>query len=207
VTAHKGGDRSLHQKCLEPFERRDIEVVRRLVEEEHVGVVEQESREAETGALAARECRDLAVDKLHQPEPGEDASQRRLEVVPAGVLEVMLQIGIARERRRIGIAEAMLQLAQLVLELAQMRGRAARVLVHGAGRGLEQLLAEEADARAAGVRNVAGVGLVEAGRDAEQRRLTRAVGADESDAVALREAEGHVLQQLAIREPAADRLD
>ena len=42
----------LEEEPLEPFKRREVEMVRRLVEEEEVGIVEQQAREAKTGPLA-----------------------------------------------------------------------------------------------------------------------------------------------------------
>src|SRR5438034_7418333 len=104
-------------------------MIRRLIEQEHVRIVEQKAREPEARALPTRERGDLPVHELDEPEPREDTPQRRLEVIAAGVVEVMLQVGIAGERLGIGVAKAMLHLAELVLELAQVRGRAARVLI------------------------------------------------------------------------------
>ena len=88
-----------------------------------------------------------------------------------------------------------------------MRGRAAGMLDHRPGRILEQLLAQEADARAARVCDRAGVRRVEPRRDAQQGRLSGPVRAHETDAVAVADAERHVLQDLTRAEPARDRLD
>src|SRR5205814_10187753 len=41
VTAHDGRELSLHQECLEPLERGDVEMVGRLVEKEDVRIVEE----------------------------------------------------------------------------------------------------------------------------------------------------------------------
>ena len=52
-----------YKKLFQPLERRDIEVVRRLVEQQQIGIVEQQAGETEPGALATREGSDLPVAK------------------------------------------------------------------------------------------------------------------------------------------------
>ena len=207
MTGYGGSHVPLHQERFQPLQRRDVEVVGGFIEQQHVRVVEQQPGQAEPRALSTGERRDGPVDELHQPKTREDAAQRCLEVVAAGVLEVVLQIGVALERLLIRVAETVFELAQLGLELAKMRGRGARVLVDRAGRVLQQLLLKEPDARATRVCDVAGVRLLEPRRHPQQRRLPRAVGSDEADAVALRDPEGDVLQELAVAEPAPDGLD
>jgi len=61
----------LDEKVLEPLERGDVEVVRRLVEKENVGVIEQQAREAEARSFAAGKRCDLAIDETAEPEPAE----------------------------------------------------------------------------------------------------------------------------------------
>jgi hypothetical protein len=53
VTGYQDRQLLFYKELLEPLERGEIEVVRRLVEQEDVGVVEEEAREAEPRALAA----------------------------------------------------------------------------------------------------------------------------------------------------------
>src|SRR6266545_4816562 len=77
----------LDEKVLEPLERGDVEMVRRLIEEEDVGVVEQQAREAEARPLAAREGRNLAIDETAEAESAEDAGERPFEVIATRVLE------------------------------------------------------------------------------------------------------------------------
>src|SRR5947207_6886046 len=96
---------------------------------------------------------------------------------------------------------------ELALELAEVCGRAAGVLLDRAGRVAEHLLTEEAEARAPGVGDRTAVWLVEPGRDPQQGRLAGAVRTDEADPVALCHAERHVVQELAVAEPAAHGLD
>ena len=74
--------------------------------------------------------------------------------------------------------------------------------------GLEKdLLLHEPDARSAGDGDVASVSRVESGRDAQQGRLPYAVRPDETDAVAVRESEGHLAEHKALAEALRDRLN
>jgi hypothetical protein len=147
------------------------------------------------------------MHEIGEAEAREDPAERPFEVVPAGVVEVVLQVRISLERFLVRVAEPVLELAQLGLALVEVRGRAAGVLLDGAGRVLEQLLAQEADAHAARVRDEAGVRLVEASAHPEERRLPGPVRTDETDAVPFAEAERDVVEQLAVAEPAPDGLD
>src|SRR5712692_9462758 len=182
-------------------------MVRRLVEEQHVGVVEQETRETETRSLATRERGDLAIDQTAEAQSAQDPRERRLEVVPARVLEVMLRVGVPLERLGLARRDLGFETLQLALELTQMRGRAARVLDHCARRVLEDLLPQEADPGTAGQGDRAAIGRVEARRDPQQRRLPRPVRPDQANAVALADPEGDVFQDLALAEPPRDGLD
>src|SRR5688500_4607498 len=110
---------------------------------------------------------------------------------------MVLRVGIALEQLRISGRDLPFEIPQLALALAQVGSRTARVLDHRSGRLLEKLLAQEADPRAARVRDRAGIGRVEARRDPQQRRLARPVRADKTNAVAVADAERHILQDLA----------
>ena len=119
----------------------------------------------------------------------------------------MLSFGVPLEELLVSGPKTRLELMHLGLELAQMRGRAARVLVDRAGRLAQQLLLQKADPRPACERDIAGVWRVESRRDAQQRRLADAVRADEPDAVAVREPEGDLAEEKPFAEPPRDRLD
>src|SRR5712691_65749 len=88
-----------------------------------------------------------------------------------------------------------------------MRGRAASVLDDRPCRFLEELLAKKADASSFRVRDRATIRGVETSPDPQQRRLSGAVRTDQTNAVAVGDAERNVLQDLARAEPARDGLD
>ena len=93
--------RLLDEETLQPLQRGDVEVICGFVEEEEVRVVEEEPREAQARPLATGKGPHLASAKRVESEPSEDATERRLEVIASGVLEVMLRIGVSLEQRGI----------------------------------------------------------------------------------------------------------
>ena len=119
----------------------------------------------------------------------------------------MLSFGVSLKELLVSGPKTRLELMHLGLELAQVRGRTARVLFDRPG-GLEKdLLLHEADPRAAGDRDVPRVGGVEARRDAQQRGLPHPVRPNETDAVTVREPERHVAEHKPFTEALRDRLD
>ena len=133
----------------EPVDALDVEVVGRLVEQQQLGGVEQQPRERDAPPLAARQRRDRGV------EPGGEAAQR--------------------------------DAAEQAVEHAAKRGVAGPLVV---GARADELVADRAGGRrarrpgpssarssAADARDRAGVGLLAAGDQAQQRRLAVAVAA------------------------------
>ena len=173
---------------LDPLERADVEMVRRLVEEQQVRVGDDEPGERGAGLLAARQRR-------RRPDPvarlESQAGQRLVDAlvdgVPAEDLELVLEVGVA------ALLDAMLLLVsgELGRDRVEMR-RAGPDRGPEVGRGHERrvevrLLGEQAERQPALPGDLAAVGLVDAGGDPEQRRLAGAVRPDEPDAVADRD--------------------
>ena len=101
----------IHEKGLEPLERGDVEVVRRLVQQQEIGIVEQQPSEAETRPLPAGERSHVAVTEHVQTEAREDPAEGRVEVVPAGVLELMLCVRISLQELGVAAREVLLHRA------------------------------------------------------------------------------------------------
>src|SRR2546423_5345133 len=182
-------------------------MIRRLVEKQDVRVVEEQPRKTEACPLATGKRGHLSIAQCIEPEPSKDSADGRLEVIAAGMLELMLSFGIPLEELLVSGPKTRLELMHLGLELAQMRGRTARVLFNRPG-GLEKdLLLHEADARAAGDRHVSRVGGVEARRDAQQGGLPHPVRPHETDAVSMGEAERHLADHKPFTAALRDRLD
>ena len=134
------------QLVLEPLEARDVEVVRRLVEQQQVRVAAERARERRARQLAAGERVEQAVEiRLAEAEAARDRADALAPVVAAGVLEPRLRLRVAAERLRAVLARRhrLLQLPQLLLDRDEVGGagedviaqRHARASAAGAGRG------------------------------------------------------------------------
>ena len=77
---------------LEPVDGLDVEVVRRLVEQQDVGLPEEQARERDAHAPAAREGRERAPHLvLGEAQPGEDGGRARLDRVRVARREQLLR--------------------------------------------------------------------------------------------------------------------
>ena len=174
---------------LEPLEGGDVEVVRRLVEQQQVGVGDHEAGEGRAGLLPARQRRRRLVPLLaREPEAGQRLVDALVERVPAEDLELVLQIGVGV------LLDSMVPLEARRASRPSGRGAAApwRTAARRSGAAMNsrvevRLLGEQAERQAALAMDLALIGLVEAGRDPEQGRLAGAVRADEADPVAERD--------------------
>ena len=85
------------QQLLEPLDRLDVEVVRRLVEQQQVGLRRERARERGARQLAARERRERPVEVVvGEAEAADDAGRAVAPVVAARVLEPRLRRAVAR---------------------------------------------------------------------------------------------------------------
>ena len=103
---------------LEELDRLEVEVVRRLVEQQDVGRREDGAREHRTVLLAARELREgpAEVGRLVEPEAGERLVHLGDHVVPPLVLEAVRQVVITVMERR-----GVLPFGHVVLEPPHLR--------------------------------------------------------------------------------------
>ena len=89
------------QLPLEPLEALDVEVVRRLVEQQQVGVGRQRARERGARQLAAGERVERPVEiGVAEPEAAEDRCGTVAPGPAARVLEPRLRLAVAAQRRR-----------------------------------------------------------------------------------------------------------
>ena len=165
------------EEALEPLEPVEVEVVRRLVEQEEVEAREQDRGEGGSSGLAARERRP-SPDRARPGRPS--SAQTR----PRTVLEVATaEREVALERGRVGVGGS------------RSRCVAALPRVCGGDAGAPREVREQRLARPAVVllRQVAGgergrrrarrarVGLLDPGEQAQQRRLAGPVRADDAE--------------------------
>ena len=183
---------------LEPFEIRDVEMVRRLVEEKQVGVAAERAGERGARQLAARERAQRPVEiVLREAEPAHDRGRVIAPAVAAGVLEPRLRLGVAVERRLrvISLRHLAFEAAQLVLERDEIARAGEHVLAQRQLLLERRALVVQRDTRPLGEGELAAVLLGLAGEDPEQRRLAGAVRAGERDAVAPLDRERDSVEQ------------
>ena len=196
VGDRQDGARVALEVALQPLHRLGVEVVGGLVEEQQVGLLEQQLAERDPAALTTREVVDERV--------GRRAAQRvhrlleaAVEVPHVGRVELALQgTGLVVELVEVGVRLAhghveLVEPGHLALELAD---GLLDVLEDGPALGQRRLLLEHADGRVGVLDGVAVVGVLEPGHDLEQRRLAGPVGADDADLRAVQEREGDVVE-------------
>ena len=184
------GVRVLDQVLLQPGDGLGVEVVGGLVEEQHLGLLEQEPAEGDAALLAAGEGVDGGVVGR--------AAQRLHGDVDLGVeVPEVLGVDLVLEgghllHQRVGIVLGDLHRDFVVaLEEGALGGDAFHDVAADVERGVELgLLGEVADVDALGGPGLALEVLVEAGHDAQERGLARAVDADDADLHAGQEARG-----------------
>ena len=190
VRGHQEGAVTAHECLLEPLQGGDVKVVGGLVEQQQVRIGHQQPGQGRTRLLAAGEARGRAfpVSGL-EAEPGEGRLDVLVEVVAVAGLEAGAQLCVGLRLDTFG-AEP-LQTRQLLLHRLQLGRARAHGVAHARRRrerGVEVgFLAEHADAQAALARHQSPIGLVEAGREAEQGRLPYSVRAHDTDPLAVRE--------------------
>jgi hypothetical protein len=189
--------REAFEVALEPGDGVEIEVVRRLVEHEQVGLLREGDAEVEPPPLAAREALDGALEvAVGEAEVLGDHRDLALELVAAGEVVAIHHGGQAGERG-VGTARG------LVLRLGE--GVAQREHVgEGGEEGVEHGPLGHELVRLAGVRDAdvpsdddrPGIGRDLARAEAQQRRLAGPVGRDERRALAGLEGECDSLEEL-----------
>ena len=197
-----GDDRAgvLLERPFQPGDRFGVEVVGRLVEEQQVGLGEQEPAQRDPAALTAREGPDLGVARREAECVHRDL-EGAVEVPGAGGVDLGLEVGLLLEERvdvRVGITESG---ADLVVAVDQLLGLA-DALGHVAGDVLRRielrLLRQVPHREARGEARLAGEAVVVARHDAEQRRLARSVRTDDADLGAGIERQVDALQDLSV---------
>ena len=180
------------QELLQPLDGGEVEVVRRLVQEEQVGLRGEDAGELDAHAPAPGEREERLVEGIRRKaQPAERDLDARFHVVAAQMLEPLLKLAVAAHL--LGVGEVVRERRHFALDLAQTRDAAQGVvekrLVGRLGLGV---LAREADARIPLDDAFARVRRFLAEDDLEERRLPRPVRADDAHAVATVDAEGDV---------------
>ena len=193
---HAGVERL--QLALQPLEARDVEVVRRLVEQDQVGVAAERARQRGARQLPARERGERTVEvDLREAQPAHDGVRALAPRVAPGVLEPRLRFAVAAERRRVVRAGAhrLLEPPQLLLRRDQVARTREDVLAERERAVERRPLVVQRDARPLLERELAAVELGLSRQKPEQGRLAGPVRAGERDAVAALDLEGDAVEQ------------
>ena len=180
------------QLALEPLEALDVEVVRRLVEQQQVGIRRERAPERGARQLAAGERVELPVEVgVAEPEAPQD---RRRSVAPGPatcVLEPRLCLAVPAQRRGSVVAarHRLLEPRELLLDGDEVARARERVLPERQALAARRALVVERDPRVLGERELAARQRGLADQGTEERRLARAVRARERQPVAPPQAE------------------
>ena len=193
----------LLEETLQPGYRLRVEVVGRLVEEEKIGVLKEQSAERHAPALSARERLHLRVAGRHAQRVHRDLD-RAIQL--PGVLGLDLRhhaavlvehalhlaLGEAFAKLEIQLVEPLEQGARICHALLDISEHVLRRIEHG-------LLREVPDADSLGGSRLASRGFLDARHDAEQGALSGAVQPEHTDFGAREKREPDPLQNLAVR--------
>ena len=192
--------------ALQPVHRLGVQVVGRLVEQQQVGLLQQQLAQRDPAPLAAGEhvdhgVRRRAAQRVHR------LLELGVDVPGVAVVELGLHVAHLRHQRvevgvRLGHGHA--QLVHPGLQPLDVGDGLLDVLQHRLALGQRRLLQQDADARVLGQHGVAVVGLVQAGHQLEQRGLAGAVGADDADLGAREERQGDVVEHDLVAQRLAD---
>ena len=197
------GARERVDEALEPREPFGVEVVGRLVEEQQVGLHEEDRRERRSRLLAPGQSFDRSFELDAQPETTAHHACARVEVAPSERQE-------ARERRVVAVGQRSCcsntsvvrrrtgERGRGALELPLGRGdagRASETVAKRLGRSDLGLLREVGDRRLGRIElDPATVGSLDTREEPQDRRLPDAVRPDEADPRVPSHVEGRVLE-------------
>jgi len=184
--------------AFEPCHRKIVEVVRGFVEEQDIGLPDEQSAEGDPAALAAREDVDLGVaGRAAEGVHGE--LEAGVELPRSHRFDLVLDHSLAIEHLlHLVVVHRFGESLGEGVELSEKRRGLGRALLDDLAHGLTWLqlglLLEEADRVTGGTHDLAVRRLVDAGHDLQECALSRAVEAENADLGAIEEAERDVAQ-------------
>ena len=173
----------LLQEVLEPRNRLRVEVVGGLVEQQQIGVTEEQAAERDAAALATGERGDVGVAG-RKPQRVHRDLERAVEVPRVHGVDLVLELTLLRDQLvevGVGLPHRRAHRLEAREEIARLGDAVGDVAEHVLG-GIEgRFLLEETDRETGSEAGLAGVPVVLAGHDPQQRRLARAIGAEHPD--------------------------
>ena len=191
VVAHEQhGSVVAREELLEPLNALEVEVVRGLVEQQQVGVAQEELGEGYAHLPAAREVLCGFVEVVDgESEAAQDGAGAALELVAAQALEAVLGVAVLLEKcveaaALAGVGDGSLELGDALSQMADLGGGGHDLLEGGGMAGELGLLLEVTNRGALLEAYRSLVGGLDAHDDLEQRGLASAVGTHEGPALA-----------------------
>ncbi len=195
------------QVFLEPVARVEIEVVGRLVEQQQAGPPEQQLGQRDAHLPAARErLGGLAEVVLAEAEAAQHGRDPQVDAVAVVAAELLLQLGVADQHRLVlalghaVVAQPRLERVHLGLPRQQVGEGRRRLVEQGPAAVVQAVLRQVADGQPARGDHLAGVGLVDAGQDAQQGGLAGPVRAAQADPLPIADLPGDVVEEDAVAE-------
>ena len=185
------------QPALEPLQAVAVEVVGRLVEEQHRRRGQQRARQQRARLLAARQTRQRrARVEVVDAQRAARLVEGRLQGPAAERLEALLRVAVALHRRgrRVALGQPGQQRLQLAAHGPQLAEPRAQQLAEGRAR-VRRLLGQPADALARAGGDRTAIGAIDTGQQPQQRRLAHAVGADQPRPLAVAEHEREAVEE------------
>ncbi len=184
------------QRLLQPLQGLDVEVVGRLVEEQQVGLGGQGAGQRGAGQLPAGERLQLAVEVgVGEAQAVDEARGALAPRVAAQRLVAGGHVGVGVHRALVAGAHALLELAQLDLELDRLAATGEHVVAQRHVALARGTLIVQGHPRALRQHQLAAVDRRLARQHPQQRALARAVAPGDRHPVAALELERHAAQQ------------
>ena len=183
------------EEPLEPLDALEVEVVGGLVEEQQVGMAQQQLGERDAHLPPARELAGRLVEVSHgKAQAAQDLLGAGVQLVSAEALVAVLRHAVALEqgvelRPVLCLGDLGLHIGEAVLERADLVGRVDDLGKRALLAREVRLLLEVADGGVTGERDGALVRALLAHQDLEKRGLAGAVGAHEAPPLARVELE------------------
>ena len=193
----------LLQMLLEPVDRFSVEVVGRLVEQKHVGLLKQQAAQSHPAALTAGERGDILVvgrtlERIH------GALELRIDIPGIGCVEGILKLGLTLDEfihlvgvfKHIGVAECGVDLVELFEEIHHGLDAFTHHFDYRLLRVELRLLLQIAYGIAGSEHYLALNIAVETGDNLQKRRFTGAVQTDNADLGAIEKRQIYVFKYL-----------
>ena len=209
VTVVGDGDQCagiLRQMLLQPFHGLGVEVVGGLVQQQDVGLLQQQPAQGHAAAFTAGQVLDLLVVR-RTAQGVHGAVQLVVDVPGVGGVQLVLQFGLTLHQfvhlafvlQDLRVAEGVVDLFVFLQQVHHMLHALLDHLPDSLLRVEPGILLQISYTVAGGEHHVSLVGLVDAGYDPEQRRLSGAVQTDDADLGSVEEGEVYVLKDLFLR--------